>query len=96
VRTAATGWTAFRFDSIARRQENAFIRWLKRLVGITPFPFVVGEREFCTKNRYVVFYTEPKLKVFTPPDADAPYGETYICRINVLLGKGGYCTSDFS
>ena len=88
--------TTFRFENVAKRQEAILISWLKRLVGKAPFPLVVGEREFCTKRRYVSFYTNPMLKAFTPPDADAPYQETYIFRINDLLQRSGYCTYDMS
>jgi hypothetical protein len=91
--------TAFQFDKIARRHKNILVRWsrwLKSLVTQTWFTSAIGEREFCTGNRYVAFYTNPTLKIFTPPDSDAPYAETYIFRINAVLRRGGYGIYDLS
>src|ERR1019366_2653981 len=57
-------WIAFQYDRIGRRQEPRVVSWLKRLLGRSPRPVLVGEREFCTSRRYVVFYTNPKLKIY--------------------------------
>ena len=88
-------WVTFRLRDMARPQEHALARWLKRLFGLRPHPLIVGEREFCTDHRYVVFYSDPPLKLYTPPDPPG-YADTYIARINAVLRQGGYATYDLS
>ncbi len=95
VQTAGQ-WVSFRFGSFGRRQENVLMSWMKRLFGRIPRSLLVGEREFCTRSRYVAFFTNPKLVIYTPPDHDALYSETYIYRINAMLRMGGYITADLS
>ncbi len=92
----AGDWRRFNYKTFARRQEAAAVNWFKRLFRCRAAPLVVGEREFCTERRYVLFFTEPAIRIFTPPDFDLPYGETYICRINEVLRRGGYATFDLS
>jgi hypothetical protein len=87
----------YKFSSFARRQENVLVRGAKRLFGMSPRPLLVGEREFCTERRFLIFYTSPRtLVVFTPPDSDLTYGDTYFARINAVLLRGGFATWDRS
>jgi hypothetical protein len=55
----------------------------------------VGEREFSTERRFVTFFSNPRLQVYTPPDPDG-YAGTYLFRINEVLRMGGYTTDDLS
>src|SRR5205085_12535774 len=86
--------TTYFFRGFARRQEDLLVRLAKRLFGIKPDPLLIGEREWCTDRRYVRLFTNPPVKIYTPPDHDRGYGETYIARINEVLRQGGYATFD--
>ena len=90
------GTITYVLRDFARPQENLVVRVVKRLFRMKPYPWLVGDREWCTDRRYVRFFTNPPVKVYTPPDHDMEYGDTYIAKINAVLDKGGYMTFDMS
>ena len=93
---SAGEWRAFPFGVFAKRRDSLLLHFLKRAFHRRVPSHIVGEREFCADRRYVRFFTDPLLTIYTPPDQDRTYGNTFIARINIILMKGGYATDDLS
>jgi hypothetical protein len=89
-------WRTFAFRQFGRRQQPLLEVWFRRLVGRPAYPLIVGEREFCTDRRYIQFNSEPKLRIYTPPDFDLNYEDTFLARIGAVLRSGGFDTIDMS
>jgi hypothetical protein len=91
-------WQVLKYDVAAMRWLWAPINWVFRLLDARTGRalMMVGEREFCTDKRYFLFFTRPKLKIYTPIEHDLPYTETYSFRITQILLRGGYSTYDLS
>jgi hypothetical protein len=95
---AGGSWQVLKLDVATLRWLWAPINWICRLLdGRTGRALtMVGEREFCTEKRYFLFFTRPRLKVYTPTEHELPYTETYSFRISQILLRGGYSTYDLS
>jgi hypothetical protein len=95
VKTAGQ-WVTFPLRQIGRRQESAFVSFLKRLVGKHPYPVMVADRDWFhpPKDRFFLWYTNPPLKTCMPEDEVPDFTPSYFFRIQVVLRAGGYATFD--
>lgn len=89
---------AFRFASVARRQERALVSFLKPMLGLKPWPRLVGERHWCgaPKDRFIRWYTNPSLTTYMPANESHGYADSLFPRIHEVLASGGFATFDLA
>lgn len=70
-------------------------RALARL-GLKPGWLHVGERDWFhdPPDRFIVFYTDPPLKIFMPADEPREHHGSTFARIQQVLLSGGFTTHD--
>ncbi len=95
VNTAGS-WLTFPFSRIGRRQESRVASFVKRLTGRTPWPVLVADRDWFhpPQERFFLWYTDPLLRTCMPEDEPVEHAASYFSRIQMVLGSGGYATSD--
>ena len=89
-------WVKFAFADIARPQEPRAISLLKRVLGKTPWPLLVADRDWFhpPKDRFFLWYTDPPLKTCMPQDETQDYDTSYFARIRRVVQSGGFATYD--
>ena len=84
------------FEQMARNRHRKGQPWWKRILPQLGDCYV-GERDFCRKDRYVRWYTDPEITVFTPPDpTEGGYDETWFYKLHEVMLRGPYRTLDLA
>jgi len=57
---------------------------------------MIGERDWfhAPPDRFITFYTDPKITVCMPTDESADYADSHFFRISQVIRSGGYETWD--
>jgi hypothetical protein len=84
------------FDEIALWPRP---RWLSKAlarIGLRPHRLPVGERDWFHQpgERFICFYSSPRIVLFLPDDPADESPETYFRRVQDVLAEGGFDTFD--
>jgi hypothetical protein len=84
------------FRDIAKPQEPRWWSTIKKLFGRVPWPQLVADRDWFHKprDRFFVFYTDPKIKIYMPVDEVEDHSESCFSRMQDVIRTGGYATFD--
>src|SRR5208283_2064336 len=90
------GWVVLRLEDIAEWPRP---RWFWRLLarwGRPPRWLPVGERDWFhpPPNRYIRFFTSPRITVYMPDEQGVEYQDTVFRRVQDVMLKGGFSTWD--
>jgi len=89
-------WRRVDYASIARPQVPRWMALLHRVLGRSPVPPMVADRDWfkAPPERSLTLYTQPPLLICMPVDEPVDHDASYLWRVLEVIRAGGYDTWD--